>query len=155
MDRKSTYINRLYLVYDLLKKSRLYTMKEINEQNLTDFANNLNKILPVNDYESGQKNIIYHMYECNRSEFRRYVYNNGIEYLLLLTPDLSRLLGLKNVVNIKLINNSYIVNNITERKHMKNRQRVVHHHEHNKHQKNHTMDITDNKVDFSKSWYDM
>ncbi len=95
--------NNLKNSYYALKKSRLYTKQEIDDDSLSFFEYMINKSLPVNDND----NIIYYfvksLYYNNKQKFYNFIDNSTNECLILYTDNVSILkhFNLLKKINLK------------------------------------------------------
>lgn len=97
----------LYVGYNLLKKSRLASKKENDEEALVYFQNILNEAQPKTPEDIILHRFVKGMYNENKHRFLSFIKNTSFECLVLWTETRSivNYLGLRGVVYIKWTGN--------------------------------------------------
>lgn len=108
-----TIPKRVQNAYFQLKKSRLITKNEFDNDSILHFSKLLNSALPSNDYE----NIIYYLfkdlYYDEKHRFINYINNSNLQCLILYTDNKNIInhfnLSYKLYINWDKLNKVYIV----------------------------------------------
>ena len=98
-----TFPNNLRNSYYSLKKSRLYTKGEIDDDALSFFEYMVNKSLPTNELDNNKYYFIKSLFYSDKQKFYNFIDNSPRECLILYTDNVSilRHFNLLKKVNLK------------------------------------------------------
>lgn len=82
-----TIPKRIQNAYFQLKKSRLITKEEYDDEAIMHFEKILNSSLPVSEYENNIYYLIKDMYYNDKNKFITYINNSNLECLILYTDN--------------------------------------------------------------------
>lgn len=100
-------------VYDAYKEmlgNALIVNKSLDEKNIVEFQQSLNKSQPRNDEESKSRSLIQYLYRKNPTTFYRFLVRSRLSHLILWTETkcIVRHFGLRGIVYVKWNDNEYI-----------------------------------------------
>jgi hypothetical protein len=107
-----TIPKRIQNAYFQLKKSRLITKEEYDDEAIMHFEKILNSSLPISEYENNIYYLIKDMYYNDKNKFITYINNSNLECLILYTDN-------KRIINhFNLLYKLYINWNKEEKKYI-------------------------------------
>jgi hypothetical protein len=110
-DNKKKY-QRINDSYQNIRNCTLLTTKILNDNNIKEFQDLLNKAQPLNDKEYNQREIIQFLYRKTKGNFCRYLSTSKLNSFILWTEARSIVMHfrIRGIIYIKWDGNKYVCN---------------------------------------------